>query len=265
MMARELRGARRGWQPWVAVIAGALLVGGVVPAGAVTTPKGCLAKKLKAWGKLRQCQATANGKRLKGKTSDLAGCQKKFDEKIAKLSKEAAAATIACRYQINGDGTVTDYDTGLQWEQKTNDGGVHDRKNRYTWNTTSGGTTPDGTVFTDFFGMLDNGASAGLTAGVTTISGCFAGHCDWRLPSLVELETIVDPSTPGCRSVGVACMDQTTFGPTPTRPRAVVYWSATTFADFPSGAWFVIFDQGGGANVGNKHDANYVRAVRTVL
>lgn len=59
-------------------------------------------------------------------------------------------------------------------------------------------------------------------------------------------------------------MDQTIFGPTPTL-RSVVYWSATTFADFLSGAWFVIFDQGGSANVGNKHDANYVRAVRTVL
>jgi hypothetical protein len=65
-------------------------------------------------------------------------------------------------------------------------------------------------------------------------------------------------------------MDQTTFGPTPTLTRGV-YWSATTLAGTPeadvggSAAWFVIFDQGGAANVGNKHDANYVRAVRSVL
>ena len=96
------------------------------------------------------------------------------------------------------------------------------------------------------------------------LSPCFADHCDWRLPSLVELQTIVDPSAPGCRSVGVACLDQTIFGPTPTLT-SVVHWSATTLADFPGGAWFVIFDQGGAANVGNKHDANYVRAVWPVL
>jgi hypothetical protein len=270
MVARETRGTWRGQALWCAVATGALLVAGVVPAGAALTPKGCLAKKLKAWGNLRQCQATANGKRLKGKTFDLAKCQKKFDEKIAELSKKGAAAAIACRYEINGDGTVTDYDTGLQWEQKTNEGGVHYRKNTYTWNTTSGGTTPDGTAFTDFLGTLNNGGSAGLTAGVITISGCFADHCDWRLPSLVELQTIVDPSAPGCRRVGVACIDQTTFGPTPTLTLlgGVPYWAATTLNDlndFPSGAWFVVFDQGGGSNVGNKHDAKYVRAVRTVL
>jgi hypothetical protein len=36
----------------------------------------------------------------------------------------------------NGDGTVTDYDTGLQWEQKTNDGNfdsVHNFDRTATW------------------------------------------------------------------------------------------------------------------------------------
>jgi hypothetical protein len=33
----------------------------------------------------------------------------------------------------NGDGTVTDNETGLMWEQKTDDGGIHDATNRYSW------------------------------------------------------------------------------------------------------------------------------------
>jgi hypothetical protein len=49
---------------------------------------------------------------------------------------------------VNGDGTATDYDTGLQWEQKTDDGSVHDKDNTYSWSPTLG--PPDGTAFTAF-------------------------------------------------------------------------------------------------------------------
>src|SRR5262249_54469788 len=74
----------------------------------------------------------------------------------------------ACRYGVNGDGTATDYDTELQWEQKTDDGSVHDKDNTYSWCV--GGelpfpycdnlaNPPDGTAFTDFLGTLNNGTS----------------------------------------------------------------------------------------------------------
>src|SRR5262249_35386859 len=130
----------------------ALLLGGVASAHAALTTESCLAKKLKEWGKLRKCQATENAKALQSKSFDLAKCQTKFDEKLPKLSAQAADAGVACRYGVNGDGTATDYDTGLQWEQKTDDGTVHDRVNQYTWNTAVGGTTPNGTAFTAFLG-----------------------------------------------------------------------------------------------------------------
>jgi hypothetical protein len=273
MAARELRGRWRGRAPWCAMVAGALLVGGVVPAGAELTPKECLARKVRAWGNLRQCQATANGKRLKGKMFDLAKCQSKFEEKIVKLSKEATKAAIACRYESNGDGTVTDYDTGLQWEQKTDDGSVHDRANRYSWSTTSKGATPDGTAFTSFLVALNSGAAgpsldlsqnALAAGGGTQIRGCFAGHCDWRLPSIFELWKIVDRSDPRC-DTRHACIDQTAFGPTGAVANfPLVYWSVTTLADFDSAAYFVVFN-GGGLNAANKTDFNYVRAVRAAL
>jgi hypothetical protein len=94
-----------------------VLVGGVCPARALTTPV-CLAKKLNEWGKLRKCEATENGRTLQARPGDPAKCQTRFDAKLATLSALAKAAAIPCRYHVNGDGTVTDFDTGLQWSRR---------------------------------------------------------------------------------------------------------------------------------------------------
>jgi len=173
----------------------------------------------------------------------------------------------------NGDGTVTDQQTGLQWEKKT--GTVtdvirdcslsscpdpHAVANRYQWcldtNPDFGCDTadspPDGGAFTDFLATLNT-------------PPCFAGHCDWRLPSedvqnppftgASELETILDLSAPGCGG-GSPCIDPI-FGPTV----ADSYWSTTTFATFPGLAWLVDFADGN-VPANSKELFNYVRAVR---
>ena len=63
------------------------------------------------------------------------------------------------RYVDNGDGTVTDHYTGLQWEKKDGAGGganlanPHDVDNRYTWS--GSGTAADGTAYTDFLSQLN--------------------------------------------------------------------------------------------------------------
>src|SRR5436309_15474518 len=36
-------------------------------------------------------------------------------------------------YADNGNGTVTDLNTGLVWEKLSDDGTVHDKDNLYTW------------------------------------------------------------------------------------------------------------------------------------
>jgi hypothetical protein len=231
---------------------------GFASAHAALTTEACLAKKLKEWGKLRNCQAKENGKALQGKDADPAKCQTKFDEKLAKLTAQATKAVIACRYGVNGDGTATDYDTGLQWEQKTDDGTtVHDKDNLYTWNTAFGGTTPNGTAFTAFLGTLNNGTSSDGPA----TSGCFAGHCDWRLPVIEELAGIVDLAAPGCSTFTGPCIDQTVFGPTVAFN---FYWSATTYSVNPDNAWVVIFHAGELGPDGKGH-AGHVRGVRSGL
>jgi hypothetical protein len=82
------------------------------------------------------------------------------------------------RFLDNGDGTITDSETGLMWEKKSRDGSLHDAKNAYTWALSYNDPAPDGTLFTTFLSGLNE-------------SG-FAGHTDWRIPTISELETIID-------------------------------------------------------------------------
>ena len=246
----------RGGRAAILATALLLLAGASMAEAALTTPV-CLAQKPKERGNLRKCLATENGKALQAKSFDLVTCQTKFDAKLAKLNAQATVAAIPCRYGVNTGaeaGTVTDYDTGLQWEQKTDDATVHDKDLVYTWSPALG--PPSGTAFTGFLGTLNDGTSGD---GSTT-SGCFAGHCDWRLPAIGELAGIVDASAPGCSTFTGPCVDQTAFGPTV----ASGYFSASTVASAPSIVWFVNFS-GGGVSGASKSGVGYVRAVRSGL
>ena len=79
---------------------------------------------------------------------------------------------------------------------------------------------------------------------------CFAGHCDWRLPNVNELLSIVNY---GLFSPSI----DATFGLT----RSFFHWSSTTVASTSSAAWTVVFDDGATAIVG-KSSPELVRAVR---
>ncbi|MGB8536192.1 MAG: DUF1566 domain-containing protein [Acidobacteriaceae bacterium] len=192
----------------------------------------------------------------------------------------------AQRFTDNGDGTVTDHQSGLIWEKKTpaGSGGLHDVNNQYAWCARSGthftcadrSEAPNGTVFTEFLYGLnhstsDNGDSS---------NGCFLGHCDWRLPTIVELRTIFDPAQGACGGGSGACIDPI-FGPTfsgtvtvgvHTDPANSFYWSSTSFVPSPplppeaAGAWVVNFgfQLRGSIDVGvlSKGTPTYVRAVR---
>ena len=174
-----------------------------------------------------------------------------------------AGLLVGPRFQDNGNGTVTDNQTGLMWEQKTGVVGVkpktpniHDVNNNYSWSGLLS-TDPDGTVFANFLGTLDfNQSSDG-----SSITGCFANYCDWRLPTSVELQGIIDKTAPGC-GPGGTCIDPT-FGPTQRR----AYWSGTTVEDENSFVWDVHFELSRGLNFpglaqGFKTSNFAVRAVR---
>ena len=141
------------------------------------------------------------------------------------------------RFVDNGDGTISDNQTGLMWEKKTACTGasatdIHCVNNTYQWS--SSGTAADGALFTDFLARLNTKLSTSSDGGSTVADVCFAGHCDWRIPNIAELRTILLAS---CSSG--PCIDAI-FGPT----AASFYWSSTTPAKFSDFAFFVYFVDG---------------------
>jgi hypothetical protein len=120
-------------------------------------------------------------------------------------------------YTDNGDGTVTDNLTGLMWQQAV-------PTTTYTW------------------------ANA-ATYCSTTLT--LASHSDWRLPSVIELVSIVDlgQSNPSINS--------TYFPSTP----ANWFWSSSPLAGSSSYAWFVNFSIGNSVYSVVSFTAN-VRCVR---
>jgi len=171
------------------------------------------------------------------------------------------------RYIANGDGTVTDNQTGLMWEMQTSAcaGEVTCVNNSYTWS--SSGTAADGTLFTGFIAGLNGGEYYDPSIGLDVVGGaggCFANHCDWRIPTSPELEAIVELTAPGCPSSS-PCTDPA-FGPS----QGGAYWTLSSFIPFPTEAWVITntnYGTGGPCNglcyFNTKTGGNYARAVRT--
>lgn len=237
----------------------------------------CRASKLKETGKYALCRMKAEARAVKtGQTADYAKCNSKIVDKFTKAEAKAGpgicptegdASDIQAqtsedmtfltekssgqRFIDNGDGTVTDAQTGLMWEQKTDDGSIHDKDDTYDWATS--GVPPNGDAFQVFLSELNFAESADGT----TSTGCFAGYCDWRLPTVEELQTILVEPHPCSTS---PCIDPI-FGPT----QAVDYWSRTSLAGgIPEllNAWVVGFGDGSVGTIAKSGFA-CVRAVRT--
>jgi len=167
----------------------------------------------------------------------------------------AVTAPPTPRFIDNGDGTVTDTKTGLMWEKKTTDGSVHEVTKIFSWSGI--GIIFDGTAKTDFLDKLNDEPTHDP-------ANCFAGYCDWRLPSLgqdggtAEVETILDKTQGSCAgALGAACV-YPALGPTV----ADFYWSATTNAGETNKAWSLSFGTGLVSGTGLKAASNWVRAVR---
>ena len=229
-------------------LAGSLL--GTSGAHAEFTTGGCLAQKSKVWGNLRKCQRTEGAKQLLGATADLAKCQTKFQIKLTTIDEKASTAGVPCRYGDNGDNTVTDYDTGLMWVKLTGLDGVPqpyilDADDYWDWKTAI-----------EVASALSGPSYEGTAIQPVPGNGL---HVDWRLPNIIELESIADENAPGCGS-GSPCIDPI-FGPTAVTD---YYWSSTTILPDTGEAWCVEFYGGGVVGVG-KTFSGHVRAVRSGL
>jgi hypothetical protein len=149
-------------------------------------------------------------------------------------------AGAALAYVDNGDGTITDLNTGLMWEKLSDDGSIHDKDATYTWE--------------DAFASKVAALNAGLG---------FAGYTDWRAPNLKELVSIInyETSSPAISSAfNDACTPGRTIA-TCSCTQVGNYWPSTTRAQSPNRAWGVnLLD--GGVTLFFKTDLLHVRAVR---
>ncbi len=137
-------------------------------------------------------------------------------------------------YRDNGDGTITDMNTGLMWEMKVGGGNsttcltaLHGVNSRCTWNQASGDWIDD----VNF--------------------ELYAGYDDWRLANIKELMSIVDYGT-------VTPAIDPIFGPT----AANRHWSLTSSASLPTRAWDLSFSSGVVLTGLKATDLFRVRAVR---
>jgi len=157
-----------------------------------------------------------------------------------KLGKNGVVLSNTASQQTGWEMT-RDNVTGLVWEVKNNDGGIHDKDNTYTWcdPKSSPETCGNGTTV-GFISMLNDQA--------------YGGFRDWRMPSAKELAMLVDSSVawPG------PTIDSTFFPST----TPLDYWTATPVFSEKGKNWQVNFNNGFLTFDSTFNKNFYVRAVR---
>jgi hypothetical protein len=137
------------------------------------------------------------------------------------------------RFTNNGDGTVTDMQTGLMWARCRQglQGAVCDT---------------DSSVATSTFTWAEALALNSATSDTDT-------RTDWRLPNVKELQSLVE------RSCFNPAINDSVFPNTGTGNS--FFWSASPVASAADGAWGVLFNFGG-VYFSNRVNRRSVRLVR---
>ncbi len=152
------------------------------------------------------------------------------------------------------DDCVLDQFIGLVWEVKSNQPGLRDWRNTYSWYDPQ--ESHDSEL--DYRGMADGGQCVAsvcdtfaYVAAVNQSNYC--GHSDWRLPTRDELGSISDPRKPdNPPTINMKYFPHTQAGE---------YWSKNDYQFQYDTAWLWNFKQGQD-RVEWKKSPRYVRLVR---
>jgi len=158
--------------------------------------------------------------------------------------------------------------TNLVWEAKTNDGGLHDKSNSYSWYN-SNSSVNGGDVGTENGGRCTDSGNCDTEKFVQQVNiRGLCGSNNWRMPTKDELKLLVycsnGPSSP--LEDDTLCNDgfseptiDTIFFP---NNRNSAYWPATA-SDSSDMAWSVMFYNGASYPYRPKNHAISVRLVRS--
>lgn len=131
---------------------------------------------------------------------------------------------------------VKDERTGLFWEAKTNEGGLHDKSNRFRW---GGYTAMNRGIFPQVGNYYSDWND--LVVQANAIKLCGLGN--WRVPNRSELRSIVDfrKHEPAINSTFFPFIDNTGLGS--------IFWTNEVYPNNPGQVWALGFGSGFGANV----------------
>jgi hypothetical protein len=120
------------------------------------------------------------------------------------------------RYVVNNDGTVTEIETGLMWQQCSLG---------QVWTESNGRISCEGDAIEYTWG-------AAITLAARSND---SGHSDWRLPNVKELNYLV------AKNRYAPAINLNVFPGTPSSP----VWSSTPYLNYPDSSWMVDFEYGG--------------------
>jgi len=164
------------------------------------------------------------------------------------LGDDGMPATDGARHAC-----IQDMHSGLIWELKSDQEGLHDWRNTYSWfNPTQAHRE------LDYRGTADAGGCSGSRCDTWSIAAAandeeFCGFDDWRIPSKDEMFSISD-----LRKAEIPPTIDVEYFP---HALAAEYWTANDYSFQPDSAWAWSFRHGHD-RVDWKKSSKYVRLVR---